>query len=77
MKKMILKVDANHGDWKTASVHKDRWPTLRAGTEVEFVKEWNNLYGRWLSVKAPNGSLYDIQPHKLEEKVLEEYLTKE
>ena len=64
-KKMIVTRDASHGDWKTASVHPDRWPTLKAGTEVEFINEWENFYGRWVRVRGPNGSEYDIEPNRL------------
>ena len=62
---MIVTRDASHGDWKTASVHPDRWPTLKAGTEVEFINEWENFYGRWVRVRGPNGSEYDIEPNRL------------
>jgi hypothetical protein len=58
----------DHGDWKTALVHKDRWPTLKEGTEVKFVKEFTNFYGKWWTVESPAGESYDVEPFKLEEK---------
>jgi hypothetical protein len=34
---------------------------LKAGDEVEFVKEWSNFYGRFYRVKK-DGIEYDVKP---------------
>lgn len=64
--RLVLKEDAGHGDLKTASVFPQRWPTLKKGTEVTFVKTFWNFYGDWVTVKAPNGEWYDVEPRKVE-----------
>jgi hypothetical protein len=63
LKQFVIIKPADHGDWKTAAVHPDRWPTLQVGTVVELVDEWINFYGRWLKVRTSSGTLYDIEPH--------------
>jgi hypothetical protein len=63
--KVILKRAVSHGDWKTASVFPDRYPTLEKGTEVEVVKVWSNFYGTQVRVKEPNGRIYDIEENRL------------
>lgn len=55
-----------HGDWKTVSVRPDIWPSIPAGTEVEFIKEWWNFYGTQWRVRGPNGHEYDIEPKDFE-----------
>lgn len=69
MAKLKIRYDAEHQDWKTRAVFPERWPTLKAGETVEFVKEWNNFYGRWAEVIGPNGSHYDIDPKALGEQM--------
>lgn len=58
-------VPLDHGDWKTASVHPDRWPTIKAGTVVEEVGRWTNCYGQWVKIIGPNGEKYDVRPSDL------------
>lgn len=72
MAKFRLRTDVSHGDWKTALVFPDRYPILKAGEVVEFVKEWSNFYGVWAEVNAANGSTYDIPPEALGERVKDE-----
>lgn len=62
LEKIIMLRDAEHGDWKTASVRPEAWPTLNKGTEVEYIKDWNNFYGLQRRVIGPNGNIYDIPP---------------
>lgn len=59
---LTLKRPGIHGDWKTATVFPDRWPTLPIGTKVKFVKRWLNFYGVQIRVDAPNGATYDLDP---------------
>lgn len=66
MTKVKILSDTEHGDWKTRSVFPERWPTLKKGTEVEFLYKWNNLYGTWIAVKGENGKIYDIDPRDIE-----------
>lgn len=61
----VLTEDVNHGDWKTVSVFPELYPTLKQGTLVEVIKEWTNFYGLWITVKAPSGQTYDVEPNKL------------
>lgn len=65
METFELLEDVDHADWKTASVHPDRWPTLKKGTHVTLLERWSNYYGNWLKVQGPNGSKYDISPAKV------------
>ena len=64
--KVKTKCSVSHGDWKTASVFPGRWPVIPADIEVEFIREWVNFYGHQVTIKGPNGSLYDVSPDKLE-----------
>ena len=64
--RLVLAEDCEHGDYKTASVRKDKWPTLKKGTEVVLIKMWENLYGIQCRIRAPSGELYDIEPRKIE-----------
>lgn len=52
--------DVDHGDWKTASIHKDRWPTIKKGTKVEVVGYMQNYFGVHIKVKY-NNITYDIE----------------
>lgn len=63
--KFILKQSVSHGDWKTASVHPEKYPVLKKGTEVVVEKVWVNFYGTQVRVKTPNGSYYDIEESRL------------
>lgn len=68
MKKKVRIIEpADHGDWKTALVRPDKWPTLKPGIEVELIKTWDNFYGRWFKVKTDNGTIYDIETWKAEQ----------
>lgn len=60
------KKELQHGDWKTASVFPDRYKPVPASTEVEVVRTWINCYGKWVRVKGPNGSSYDVREEDLE-----------
>lgn len=66
MNEFILKRACNHGDWKTASVRPNSWPILPQGTRVTKVGEFQNYYGLFYKVLAPNGETYDIEEYKLE-----------
>ena len=50
-------------DWKTA-IAQDK-EEIPASTELEVLDVLTNFYGRWLKV-IYNGSLYYIDPHKVE-----------
>lgn len=56
--------DVSHGDWKTASVFPDRWPTIPKGTKVKMVGWMQNLYGVFVRVEH-NGERYDIEDFKV------------
>lgn len=56
--------DVSHGDWKTASVFRDRWPTIPKGTKVKVVGWMQNLYGVHVRVEY-KGARYDVEAHKI------------
>lgn len=56
--------DVDHGDWKTASVHKDRWPTIPKGTKCRMVGWMQNMYGVHVRVEHA-GQLYDVDSAKV------------
>ena len=64
MNKILLK-DQGHADWKTVLVFPEKYPTLKKGTQVEFIKEWSNFYGKWARVKTEDGTTYDVEPDSL------------
>ena len=65
--KLKLTTNADHGDWKTAIVRPGKWPTLEAGTICTYVRQFNNLYGHYLTVEvAHRKEQYDIESWKFE-----------
>ena len=59
--------ELHHGDWKTVAVRPGSYPPIPKGTEIEVIKTWYNFYGKWVGVKGPNGSQYDVREDELEE----------
>jgi hypothetical protein len=56
--------DVDHGDWKTASVRPNRWPTIKKGTQYEVVGFYDNFYGQHVRVKHATDT-YDIEMHRI------------
>jgi len=54
---------ARHGDLDAERKFPYRWPALEPGTIVIFIESFDDLYGTWLKVRAPNGYIYNIKPH--------------
>lgn len=54
--------DVDHGDWKTASVRPDSWPTIKKGTRCKVVGWMQNMYGVHLRVEH-KGFNYDVDAH--------------
>ncbi len=52
-------------DFWTQAVHK--YSNIPAGTEVELVKVFSNLYGTYARVSY-NGQVYDVNPYDLHPK---------
>lgn len=51
----------SHGDWKTATLHPEKWQTLNQGREGIFKSWFSNLYGDFARVDF-DGVIYDIEP---------------
>ena len=59
--KVVVVRVCSHGDWKTATLHPEKWQTLIQGREGIFQKWFSNLYGDFARVDF-DGVLYDIEP---------------
>ena len=65
-KEIILTEDVRHGDFKTVSIKPEKYPVLKAGMTVKYVRNFINFYGHYVTVEDENGQTHDINEEQLE-----------